>query len=113
MSQIVWFIEPLDTFTNLVIQQALDELLSQASQPTKLPGILNDVWEAPAYSFVDYLQKSKNIHYTRFRVYMKTGDVVQRYRLHESEVRRRSRMRMVNSKKAHATRPLSQEGDSR
>ncbi len=98
----VWFIEPLDGLTNLAVQQALDELLKQATQPTKLSGVLNNVWEAPAYSFVDYLQRSKNLHSLRFKIYMKTGDTIQRYRLHEPEVRKRSKKRMIDSKRAHA-----------
>jgi len=100
--KVLWFIEPLEATTNLIVYQALTEL-DLPAQPTKIAGVINDVWEVP-YVFIAYLQRSKSLHYTNFRIYNKKGDVVRKWRLQEPDVRRRSKRRMTNTKKAHISR---------
>ncbi len=103
----VWFVEPLEATTNLIVYQALNEL-DLPAQPTKIAGVLNDVWEVP-YSFVGYLQRSKNLHPTQFNVYNKREDTIRRWKLHEPSVRKRSKKRMVNHKRAHAPMPITKQ----
>jgi len=109
--ELLWFIEARDAFTNEVIQKALDEQTQRANQVTHISGVKRPVWEVPDYEFIRELRKSKNRSPYDFpldlKPYNKIGDIVKPFKLQDGDVRKKSRKRMVNSKKAHTSRPAA------
>lgn len=108
--ELVWFVEALDAFTNEVVQKALDEQTRQANQVTHIPGVKKPVWEVPDYDFIKSLRRSLNLipldYPLNFKVHNKSGDIVKKFRLQDSNMRKKSKGRMANIKKTRAKRPF-------